>query len=149
MTFSVTIWAWTSPLSPLSCIPLIRLLSILLWFIETEKKRYVFIESFLWVKDIYGHIRATAWIFLLALLQRYAVCSLKLNFLSIINPSRLSQLAFSIEQSSNGSFAFMSKLESTYLAFPCSYAFFTKIFKSFTETTSNLFSTPYLFFLIL
>ena len=138
MTFSVTIWAWTSPLSPLSCIPLIRLLSILLWFIETEKKRYAFIESFLWVKGICGHIRATTWIFLLALLQRYAVCSLKLNFLSIITPSRLSQPAFSIEQSSNGIFAVMSKLEKRW-----------KIFKSFTEATFNLFSTPYLFFQIL
>ena len=37
LTFSVTIWVWTSPLSFLSCISFIRLLSIL-WFIETEKK---------------------------------------------------------------------------------------------------------------
>ena len=111
LTFSVTIWVWTLPLSPLSCIPFIQLLSILLWFIKTERKRHAFIESLLWVKGIYGHIRATTWIFLLALLPRYAVCSLKLYFLSIINPSRLSQLLFSIEQSSSGSFAVMSKLE--------------------------------------
>ena len=38
LTFSVTIWVWTLALSPLSCIPFIQLLSILLWFIKTEKK---------------------------------------------------------------------------------------------------------------
>ena len=108
--FSVTIWVWTSPLSPLSHIRFIRLLSILLWFIETEKKN-AFIKSFLWVKGIYGNARATARILLLALFQRYPVCSLKLSFLLIITPSRLSQVAFSIEQSSDGSFAVMSRLE--------------------------------------
>ena len=85
---------------------------------QNWKRGYAFIVSFFWVRGIYGHIRATTWIFLLALLQKYAVSSLKLNFLSIITPSRLSQLLFSIEQSSNGSFAVMSKLEKRW-QLPC------------------------------
>ena len=37
-------------------------------------------------------IRATAWIFLLALLQKYVACSLKLSFSSIITPNRFPEL---------------------------------------------------------
>ena len=144
--FSVTIWVWTSSLSPLSCIRFIRLLSILLWFIETEKKN-AFIKSFLWVKGIYRNTRATARILLLALLQRYAVCSLKLSFLSIVALADFHKLRSQLNNQAME--VLLLCQEKMALILPCFYAFFARIFKSFIDTISSLVSTPYLFFLIL
>ena len=60
--------------------------------IEDMHSLKVFFElissSFLQAKKI----RAIAWIFLLALLQKYVACSLKLSFLSIITPNRFPEL---------------------------------------------------------
>ena len=90
-------------LSAVLCNPFIRLLSILLCGssklmgsiqieIEDMHSLKVFFElissSFLQAKKI----RAIAWIFLLALLQKYVACSLKLSFLSIITPNRFPEL---------------------------------------------------------
>ena len=79
-------------LCALLCNPLMWLINVLLWFIQTKVQspnwdiKKAFIKSRFCVWGIYGKILASAWIFLLALTNRLITCSLKFNFLSIVTP---------------------------------------------------------------
>ena len=136
-------------LCALLCNPLMRLINVLLWFIQTKVQspnwdiKKAFIKSRFCVWGIYGKILASAWIFLLALTNRLITCSLKFNFLSIVTPRIFWEFEFSSMQAGSENFVFMSRLNSkwhfSWLAFrPFSWyhlksltdAFYNFVFRS-------------------
>ena len=131
-------------LSALLCNLSIWLFSILLWPIETKghysnwERKETFNKSFPWVTGVYQKFLDDAWIFLLALLHKFVTCSLKLSFQSIINPTSISELEFSTEQSVNESIVIIQNLEiKWHLSWFACMLFSWKHLNTFINTLSN------------